>query len=291
MKRQYYVIVIAGLLGVISWLIDMAWHTLFFGHDFLAMLLAPDLAHILEGSTLVFQWIIFGIIVSILMNQQLKIENALRTSNTELEIYTRIMRHDLKNDIQVIIYNAELATMLVQGDGEFAESICTVVAGAERMDQVLSLSTFSQGKRNSIGSLLSNVSELAMKTHSGLKVTIHSYDDLENIEIVDMPLLPLVFDNLLRNSVRHTGEQTEVTITLSKRGELGQIDVADNGPGISSEILPILFEESASTTGGGLGLYLSREIVQRYGGSLTLAQNDTSDFGAVFRLEIPLSTD
>ena len=291
MKRTYWVIVLAGLLGVISWLIDMAWHTLVFGHDFLTMLLAPDLAHILEGSTLVFQWLIFGIIVSILMNRQLEIENALRTSNTELEIYTRIMRHDLKNDIQAIIYNAELATMLIQGDDELAESICTVVAGAERMDQVLSLSTFSQGMRNSIGSLLSSVSELAMKTHSGLKVTIHSFDDLENIEIVDMPLLPLVFNNLLRNSVRHAGEQTEVTITLSKRGELGQIDVADNGPGISSEILPILFEESASTTGGGLGLYLSREIVKRYGGSLTLAQNDTSDFGAVFRLEIPLSTD
>ncbi len=291
MKRTYWVIVLAALLGLVSWVIDMAFHALVFGHDFLSMLLAPDVRHILEGGTLVAQWIIFGIVVSILMNRQLKTENDLRTSNTELEIYTRIMRHDLRNDIQRIIYNAELATMLVQGDEEFAESISTVVAGAENMNQVLSLSIGSRGKRDSIGSLLSKVSELAMKTHSGLKVTIHSFNDLENIEIVDMPLLPLVFNNLLGNSVRHAGEQTEVTITLSKKGELGQIDVADNGPGIASEILPILFEESASTTGGGLGLYLSREIVQRYGGSMTLAQTDTNDFGAVFRIEIPLPTD
>ena len=225
------------------------------------------------------------------MNRQLKTERALRTSNTELEIYTRIMRHDLKNDIQVIMYNAELAGMLVQDDDECTESISTVVAGAERMNQVLSLSTGSRGKKASIGSVLDGVSELAMKAHTGLKITVHSLSDLENIEIADMPLLPLVFHNLLRNSVRHAGAATEVTITLSKVGEFSQIDVADNGPGIASEILPILFQESASTTGGGLGLHLSRKIVQSYGGSMTLVQNDTSEVGAVFRIEIPLTVD
>ena len=291
MKRTYSVIVLAVLLGLLSWVIEMGFHAVFFQHDFLQMLLAPNLEHIINGVVLVSQWLLFGIIVSILIERQLKTDSSLRISNTELEIYSRIMRHDLKNDIQIVIYNAELAAMLVQADDEFAESINAVVASAERMDQVLSLSIGSRRKRETIGSLLDKVTKLAMKAHAGLKVTVHSTDDLENIEIADMPLLPLVFHNLLRNSVRHAGEQTEVTITLSKRGELGQIDVADNGPGISSEILPILFQESASTTGGGLGLYLSREIVQRYGGSLTLAQNDTSDFGAVFRLEIPLSTD
>lgn len=291
MKRTYSVMVLAVLLGILSWVIDMAFHALLFGHDFLSMLLAPDLGHILEGLALISQWMIFGIIVSILLDRQLKTESALRTSNTELEIYTRIMRHDLRNDIQAIVYNIELAAMLVQGDDEFAESINTVFASAERMDQVLSLSTRSREKRDSIGSLLDGVSELAMKAHAGLRITVRSLDDLENIEIANMPLLPLIFHNLLRNSVRHAGKQTEVTITLSKRGEWGQIDVADNGPGIASEILPILFQESASTTGGGLGLHLSKEIIQSYGGSLTLVQNGSSDIGAVFRIEIPLTAD
>lgn len=291
MKRTYSVMVLAVLLGILSWVIDIAFHALLFGHDFLSMLLAPDLGHILEGLALISQWMIFGIIVSILLDRQLKTESALRTSNTELEIYTRIMRHDLRNDIQAIVYNIELAAMLVQGDDEFAESINTVFASAERMDQILSLSTSSREKRDSIGSLLDGVSELAMKAHAGLRITVRSLDDLENIEIANMPLLPLIFHNLLRNSVRHAGKQTEVTITLSKRGEWGQIDVADNGPGIASEILPILFQESASTTGGGLGLHLSKEIIQSYGGSLTLVQNGSSDIGAVFRIEIPLTAD
>ncbi len=234
-NRTYSIMVLAVVLGIVSWVIDVAFHALVFGHDFLSMLFSPDLGHIIEGITLVSQWMIFGIIVSILMNRQLKTEHALRTSNTELEIYTRIMRHDLKNDIQNIIYNAELVGMLVKDDDECAESISTVVAVAERMDQVLSLSIGSRGKRDSIGLLLDGVSELAMKAHANLKVTVHSFDDLENIEIADMPLLPLVFHNLLRNSVRHAGEQPEVTITLSKRGEFSQIDVADNGPGIADE--------------------------------------------------------
>ena len=292
MKRPYYVIVLALLLGIVSWVIDVFFHSIVFpDHNFLDLLLYPELDHIMEGLALVFQWMFFGFVASVLLNRQMKIESSLRTSNTELEIYTNIMRHDLKNDIQNIVYSAELVGMLVQDDAKCSESISTVVAGAERMDQVLSLSIGSRGKRNSIGSLLDGVSELAMKSHAGLKVTVHSFDDLENIEIADMPLLPLVFNNLLRNSVRHAGEQTEVTITLTKRGEFGQINVADNGPGIAAEILPILFQESASTTGGGLGLHLSREIVQNYGGSMTLVQNETSDVGAVFRIEIPLPAD
>ncbi len=292
MKRPYYMIVLAVLLSGVNWIIHVLFHSLIFQeHDFFEMLLFPEPVHALEGLFIFSQWMLFGTIVIILMSRQLKTERALRTSNTELEIYTRIMRHDLKNDIQNIIYNAELVGMLVKDDDECAESISTVVAGAERMDQVLSLSIGSRGKRDSIGLLLDGVSELVMKAHANLKVTVHSFDDLENIEIADMPLLPLVFHNLLRNSVRHAGEQPEVTITLSKRGEFSQIDVADNGPGIASEILPILFQESASTTGGGLGLHLSRRIIQSYGGSMTLVQNDTSEFGAVFRIEIPLPVD
>ncbi|TET07510.1 MAG: HAMP domain-containing histidine kinase [Candidatus Thorarchaeota archaeon] len=292
MKRPYYVIVLAALLGVASYVIAVFFHSIIFqGHAFLEMLLTPDPAHILEGLTFVTQWIIFGIVVSILMGRQMKIERALRSSNTELEIYTRIMRHDLKNDIQAIVYNAELAAMLVQGDDEFGQSISTVVASAERMDQVLSLSLGSRGKTNSIGSLLDGVSELAMKAHAGLIVAVHSFEDMDNVEITNMPLLPLVFHNLLKNSARHAGEHPEVTITLSKCEKYCQIDIADNGPGVASEILPILFEESASTTGGGLGLHLSRKIVQSYGGSMTLLQKDTSDVGAVFRIEIPLDVD
>ncbi len=290
MKRPYYLILLAVLLGVVSYVIDIFFHSILFQEgSFLEMILFPKPVQVMEGLTLVFQWMLFGIVVSILMGRQMKIDRALKISNTELEIYTRIMRHDLKNDIQNIVYNAELAAMLTQGDDEFGESISTVVAGAERMDQVLSLSVESRGKSDSIGSLLDGVSELAMKAHTGLKVTVHSVSDLEKIEIANMPLLPLVFHNLLRNSVQHAGAQTEVTITLSKVGEFGQIDVADDGPGIASEILPILFSESASTTGGGLGLHLSRKIVQNYGGSMTLLQDDTSGVGAVFRIEIPLA--
>ncbi len=289
MKRTYSVMVLAVLLGLLSWVIEMGFHAVFFQHDFLQMLLAPNLEHIINGVVLVSQWLLFGIIVSILIERQLKTDSSLRISNTELEIYSRIMRHDLKNDIQIVIYNAELAAMLVQADDEFAESINAVVASAERMDQVLSLSIGSRRKRETIGSLLDKVTKLAMKAHAGLKTTVHSFDDFENLLIVDMPLLPLVFNNLLRNSAKYAGEQTEVTITGLKKGEWCQIDFADNGPGIPSVILPILFQESASTTGGGFGLHLSRKIVQSYGGSMTLVQHDSSDFGAVFRIEIPLA--
>ena len=63
--------------------------------------------------------------------------------------------------------------------------------------------------------------------------------------------------------------------------------VSDDGPGITSEVRDKLFQRGVSTRGGGLGLYLSREVVMAINGSIELVES-SSEKGATFKVLLPL---
>lgn len=114
-----------------------------------------------------------------------------------------------------------------------------------------------------------------------------------------------VMCNLLDNAFKFTDiNGGSVRITLEKQeqetGERGQqqqqqqpenaiISIKDTGTGIDPEILPRLFSKFAtrSQKGTGLGLYISKNIVEAHGGRL-YADNNTNDKGATFTIILPL---
>jgi len=62
--------------------------------------------------------------------------------------------------------------------------------------------------------------------------------------------------------------------------------VADDGPGVAEEVRDNLFHKGVSTRGGGLGLYLSKAIVDALGGSIELVDSEKGA-GATFRILLP----
>jgi signal transduction histidine kinase len=78
----------------------------------------------------------------------------------------------------------------------------------------------------------------------------------------------------------------QVRFRAAIEGARIRLDVADDGPGIPEDIRPRLFEPFATTRkdGNGLGLAVSRRIVERHGGSLALLPASP---GATFRIELP----
>lgn len=84
--------------------------------------------------------------------------------------------------------------------------------------------------------------------------------------------LSSVFDNLVRNAITH-GNADRVDIKIMNRGEVCQVEVVDNGKGISDDIRERVFEEGVSTNGTGLGLFIVKKTVERYGGSVQLKDN------------------
>ena len=111
----------------------------------------------------------------------------------------------------------------------------------------------------------------------------------------DPDKLTQVVINLLSNAVKFSppGDGL-IALRLKKRGAEALIEVADNGIGIAAQDQELIFgqftqlsdRERGKPTGSGLGLYISRQIVERHGGRLQVDSKPGE--GAVFQLFLPL---
>jgi two-component system, OmpR family, sensor histidine kinase VicK len=97
-----------------------------------------------------------------------------------------------------------------------------------------------------------------------------------------------VIYNLLHNAIKFTNEGS-ITISV-KRKDVIVISVKDTGTGIDPEIMPKLFTKFAtkSVAGTGLGLFISKSIIEAHGGRMW-AENNADSKGATFYFSLPLS--
>jgi two-component system sensor histidine kinase KdpD len=115
----------------------------------------------------------------------------------------------------------------------------------------------------------------------------------------DLPLVPIdailieqVFINILENAAKYTPKGSPLEISAHKDGAAVVVDVGDRGPGIPSEHLVDIFEKfyrlprEGEGGGAGLGLAISRGIVEAHGG--TIWAEDRPGGGALFHFSIPI---
>jgi signal transduction histidine kinase len=111
----------------------------------------------------------------------------------------------------------------------------------------------------------------------------------------DADWLHQVLANLLSNAVKFSPEGGSIRISGRQNKGFALISVADEGPGIPPDLLEQVFErfqqardpQKSHPLGTGLGLTISREIVERMGGKIWV--ESTPDAGAVFSFTVPLS--
>jgi signal transduction histidine kinase len=109
----------------------------------------------------------------------------------------------------------------------------------------------------------------------------------------DRHLLARAVENLLDNALRHTPQGGRITVGLARQHAMLVFTVADTGSGIAAEDLPRLFtplyrgeaSRNRQTGGAGLGLAISRRILQAHGGDLTAANR--AEGGAIFTGTLP----
>ena len=109
--------------------------------------------------------------------------------------------------------------------------------------------------------------------------------------LADRVQIQQVLINLMRNAMEamRDSERKELTIrTRPIEGGRMQVEVADTGPGISEEIAPQLFQPfvTSKAHGMGIGLSISRRIIESHGGELTVSRNTAG--GATFVFSLPL---
>lgn len=104
-----------------------------------------------------------------------------------------------------------------------------------------------------------------------------------------------VLDNLLSNALRHNRLGTMLFFDMSLGGQRALLRIGDNGAGIPPERARQIFEpfvvgsEARSGKGSGLGLSITRRIMEKHGGTITLASHPTAGRSTEFLLELPLA--
>lgn len=247
-------------------------------------------------------------------NESLTESNMLLASaNKQLEIHDRMQKefinvaaHELRTPIMPILGEAELIEDKFRGNKSSAEvdkdQITVIIRNAKRLDRlaadILDV-TRIEGKslqlnkeRFKIDEILSQIVKETRRLIENdpmrnEKVDIE-YESI-NIEVnADKSRITQVISNLVSNAIKFTNEGT---ISISCKIEEKEILllVRDSGRGIDPEIHSRLFSKFASKSeqGTGLGLFISRSIVESHGGRIWAYNNDSST-GATFVFTLPI---
>jgi signal transduction histidine kinase len=135
------------------------------------------------------------------------------------------------------------------------------------------------------------IDDLKMSIHGGRNdIKIFSNAMVDKLEVyADKSRIFQVLSNLIRNSIRFSDEEgATLRVNIGKKEGYAVVEVRDNGIGIDPEIMPRLFTKFATKShqGIGLGLFISKSIVEAHGGKIWAENNDGK--GATFTFTLPI---
>jgi len=221
--------------------------------------------------------------IKLLHDKNLRIANARK----EIEAYTSLLVHDIKNDLQVAEGSIELTKeqQLSPRTEHFIES---TDAALERIGRLVkTLSQRPEWISRSIGKLLPTIIEHAEKIHPDLEIHLTMDEDSKSL-VTTNRFFPLIFENLFRNASQHAGMSPKVDVEVKESDNLFIAEVSDDGPGLPPEVKNTLFQKGTKNgTDFSMGLYLVHRILEL--GDATIEYRKRKPTGATFRIEIPVS--
>ena len=234
-------------------------------------------------------------------NDQLKVHDKMQKE------FINIAAHELRTPIMPILGEAEFIEHQFNNTRKTVEiekeQLSLIIRNAKRLDRLASdildvskiesqslklnkerfnlkevLSAAVQDLRDHIAKNIGNNPSLQV---------LYKADDI--IVSADKERISQVISNILNNALKFT-EEGYISISTERKGKDVIITVKDTGVGIDSEILPRLFSKftTKSEKGTGLGLYISKNIVERHGGKIWAA-NNADGKGATFIFSIPIN--
>jgi signal transduction histidine kinase len=259
------------------------------------------------------------------VNKQNELTKKLKDANEELknndrlkDEFINVAAHELRSPIQPILGLSEFlrsnkgrengsssnsAAMSLEKEEELLD---VIVRNSKRLrelaEDILDVAKIEGGslllkkEKFNIKEMITEIlSEYEQKIKNIKNIKL-SYDSQGNDSITieaDRSRLCQVVYNLLSNAVKFTNEGSVTVITEKKDKDDNFIllSIHDTGTGIDSEMLPKLFTKFAtkSQTGGtGLGLFISKSIIEKHGGKMW-AENNSNGKGATFAFSLPIN--
>ncbi|WP_459193446.1 ATP-binding protein [Halosimplex sp. J119] len=198
-----------------------------------------------------------------------------------------VIRHDLRNDLQVVLGNAQRIEAGAEAPAvaDSATAIReTVTKSVDRIETAQGLVDALTGAADPEPVDLSAVvAEVAARVRETTDATVET-DLPESATVVADVGLRSVVDNLVENAVEHNdADRPAIAVTVETEDDTVRLVVRDNGPGIPPSEREALFENPEEATPGGLQIV--QTLVDSYGGTVRIF--DASPRGAKFVVALP----
>ena len=241
-----------------------------------------------------------------LANQQLKVHDKMQRE------FINIASHEMKTPTQAILGYSKLIQRHPEKREEMIHAISRNATRLQRLtNDILDVTRIeSQSlrlnlERFNLNEVISDVVEDCRseieKSNRDIELLYNHYGGNKNIPLFiegDRGRITQVISNLVSNAIKFTKKRGSISITEEERevvvnGNSNQVIVSikDNGQGIDPEIFPRLFSKFAakSETGTGLGLFISKSIIEAHGGKIWAKNNNDGKKGATFAFSLSLS--
>lgn len=227
----------------------------------------------------------------------------LERSNEELEQFAYVVSHDLQEPLRMVASYTELLRRQFQGHiDETADLyIDYAVEGAQRLSRIVNdLLTYSRVGSAPGSFVPTDTEQLVESVLADLELALEDHGATVMLEgrmptiVADPAQLQLVFQNLISNGVKFAreGVPPQVEIMADRQGEQWVFRVKDNGIGIDPKHTDRIFglfqrlHAREDYDGTGIGLTVTKRIVERHGGRITV--ESTLGEGSTFMVSLPL---
>ncbi|HZW33729.1 MAG TPA: HAMP domain-containing sensor histidine kinase, partial [Isosphaeraceae bacterium] len=213
---------------------------------------------------------------------------ALRQLERVKEEYVSLISHDLSNPLTIILGRAEILRRAAGRLGleELAEHARAIVTSARHMNNLvrdlLEMSRLEAGKAEprrvsfDLVTVARQVIAATVPPEEQGRIRIETIGPVPPV-VADRGQIGRVIANLLANALRYSPAGTPVHVEVSARPTEVVLSIVDHGPGIAPDELPHLFEKyyrarlGRHEGGTGLGLYLSRLLIEASGGRIWIS--------------------
>jgi len=211
--------------------------------------------------------------------------------------FVNVAAHELRTPVQAIVAYAELATTDVDNRDEYYGKLLKSVTRLQKLtEEILDAARIDGGtlrlnkERFDLKALVEAVVDEQGIKGNAKAVSLVMLSSGSLLIEGDRGRLGQVVANLLSNAIKFT-EKGSITVSLEarKRENRVVIRVSDTGTGIDPSIVPRLFSKFVvkSQSGTGLGLYISKNIIEEHGGRIWVESNVPGG-GATLAFEIPI---
>jgi signal transduction histidine kinase len=216
------------------------------------------------------------------------------------EMLIGMLSHDLRNPLGTILMGSSLLMKAGTLSETDARTVARIARSADRMtrmiEQLLDLTRIRLGGGLTLKRQRMNMNHVAEEVVDELRL-VHGRDIL----VTPLPArtaegswdrdrIAELLSNLVANAIQHSPAETPIVVTLRRADEQVSLEVHNDGPPIPADLLPVIFDPFRSGRTGndglGLGLYISKRVVEAHGGSMRV-QSAEGD-GTTFYVELPL---